>query len=180
MELICLQIDLARQKEAVTYVKRYIDLAKKSGYNALIMYLENAVRTEDMAFFSEKESYSPEEISELIAYAEAQGVEVIPAFENLGHLEKFMQYPQLADISECKDGATVGRGLYPFELGTCGCTSNPRLYELMDKYITDVCKLFNSKYVHMGLDEPFDLRCATAVKPKSKREKPKQICFMNT
>lgn len=47
MELICLQIDFARQKEAVMYVKRYIDLAKKSGYNALIMYLENAVRTED-------------------------------------------------------------------------------------------------------------------------------------
>lgn len=177
MELICLQIDLARQKETLAYVKRYIDLAKKCGYNALIMYLENAVRTEDTAFFSEQESYSPEEISELVTYAEAQGIEVIPAFENLGHLEKFMKYPQFADIAECKDGATVGRGLYPFELGTCGCTSNPRLYELMDKYITDVCKLFHSKYVHMGLDEPFDFAVCDRCKAQIEKGKTKADLF---
>lgn len=66
MELICLQIDLARQKETLAYVKRYIDLAKKCGYNALIMYLENAVRTEDTAFFSEQESYSPKKYPSLL------------------------------------------------------------------------------------------------------------------
>ena len=177
MELICLQIDLARQKESVEYIKSYIDFAKECGYNALIVYLENSIRTEDTAFFKEEESYSPEEISLLVAYAEERGIDVIPAFENLGHLEKFMQYPPFADISECIDGPSVGRGLYPFELGTCGCTSNPRLYEVMDKYVADVCKLFHSKYVHMGLDEPFDFAVCARCKAEIQKGKTKADLF---
>ncbi len=177
MELICLQIDIARQKESVEYIKSYIDFAKSSGYNTLIVYLENAVRTEDTAFFKEEESYSPEEISLFVDYAEERGMDVIPAFENLGHLEQFMKYPQFADISECIDGASVGRELYPFALGTCGCTSNPRLYEITDKYITDVCKLFHSKYVHMGLDEPFDFAVCARCRAETEKGKTKADLF---
>lgn len=156
MELICLQIDLARQKESIDYVKSYIDIAKRNGYNALLVYLENAIRTEDTFFFEETQTYSAQEICEIVEYAEQQGIDVIPAFENLGHLEKFMAYPQFSDISECENEAIDGRGLSPFKLGTCGCTRKSQLYEKLDKYITDVCRLFHSQYVHMGLDEPFD------------------------
>lgn len=177
MKLICLQIDLARQKESVEYVKSYIEFARHCGYNALIMYLENAVRTTDTEFFNKEETYSAEEISEIVAYAEARGIEVIPAFENLGHLEKFMAYPQFADISECQDEAIDGRGLSPFKLGTCGCTSNPRLYEVMDKYIMDVCKLFPSSYVHMGLDEPFDFAVCARCRAEIDKGKTKADLF---
>jgi hypothetical protein len=36
MELICLQIDLARQKERVDFVKSYIDFAVENGSNPQI------------------------------------------------------------------------------------------------------------------------------------------------
>ena len=88
----------SQTRRSVEYVKSYIEFARHCGYNALIMYLENAVRTTDTEFFNKEETYSAEEISEIVAYAEARGIEVIPAFENLGHLEKFMAYPQFADI----------------------------------------------------------------------------------
>ena len=48
-------------------------------------------------------------------------------------------------------------GFFTFFMCACGCVSNPKLNEFLDKYLRDVCSLFNSKYVHMGLDEPFDL-----------------------
>lgn len=155
MELICLQIDLARQKENSEYIKSYIDFAKENGYNSLLVYLENAVRTENTEYFKREETYSKAEIAELVNYGESKGVELIPAFENLGHLEKFMAYPQLSHISECEDAQKEGRALAT-GLGTCGCTQKPELYAFLDKYITEVASLFKSKYVHMGLDEPFD------------------------
>ena len=33
--MIALQIDLARQKEKIDYVKSYVDMAKKYGYNTV-------------------------------------------------------------------------------------------------------------------------------------------------
>ena len=172
MELVCLQIDLARQKEHVAFVKSYIDFASRCGYNAVLMYLENAVRTQDTLFFNEEDAYTSEEILEMVAYAEERGIDLIPAFENLGHLEKFASYPQFSDILECKDEALEGRGF-----GNCGCTNNPRLYEVMDKYITDVCKLFRSSYVHMGLDEPFEFAVCKRCKAEMEKGKTKADLF---
>lgn len=177
MELICLQIDLARQKESVEYIKSYIRFAKDCGYNALLMYLENAVRTESTAFFNKEETYSKAEIADVVAYADECGIDVIPAFENLGHLEKFMAYPQFMDISECEDEAVDGRGLSPLKRGTCGCTSNPRLYEVMDTYITEVCRLFHSSYVHIGLDEPFDFAVCARCQAELDKGKTKADLF---
>lgn len=151
LRLRCLQIDLARQKERADFVKSYADLAAESGYNALILYLENAVRTEDTAFFDREDTYSAEEISEIVDYAESLGLDVIPAFENLGHLEKFFCYKELESFSEIEDAAFEGRGFDNYKRGACGCVTNPALRAFMDKYITDVCSLFRSKYVHIIL-----------------------------
>ena len=156
LQFRCLQIDLARQKERVDFVCRYADFAAEHGYNALLLYLENAVRTQSTPFFREEETYSEEEIAQIVAYAESKGLDVIPALENLGHLEKFFLYPELEDLSEITDGSVQGRGFEKYPRGACGCVSNPKLNEFFDRYITEVCSLFHSPYVHMGLDEPFD------------------------
>ena len=166
LQLRCLQIDLARQKESVDYVKNYVNFAKAHGYNAVLCYLENAVRTDDTPYFSHDDTYSKEEILEMVAHAEAVGVMLIPAFENLGHLEKFFAYPQLEHLSECENAQVEGRGFLR-DRGNVGCTQNPKLYEFLDKYIAEVSALFNAPYIHMGLDEPFDFavcpRCRAAI-----------------
>lgn len=162
MELICLQIDLARQKERVDYVKSYMDFAVQNGYNSILLYLENVVRTPSTEYFDKEDTYSMEEMSEIVAYGIKKGLDVIPAFENLGHLEKFFEYPQWEDLSECTDTAKEGRGFEKLKRGSCGCISNAMLYEKLDLYIREVASLFPSEYIHMGLDEPFDF----AVCPK--------------
>ena len=62
MELIILQMDLGRQKENLPYMKSYVDFAKKSGYNAILFYMESAVRTEDTSFLNPDDTYSLEEL----------------------------------------------------------------------------------------------------------------------
>lgn len=177
MQLICLQIDLARQKETLSFMKSYADFAAENGYNALLVYLENAVRTEDTQYFSTETTYSQEEIQEFVSYATEKGLEVIPAFENLGHLEKFFAYPELENFSECEDEIKDGRGFYTLKRGTCGCTMNENLYAFMDKYISDVCKCFPSKYVHIGLDEPFDFAVCARCKAELEKGRTKADLF---
>lgn len=169
MQIVCLQLDLARQKENLPFIKSYIDFAAENGYNSLLLYLENNVRTQSTLYFDADESYSEAEIREIVAYAETKGIDVIPAFENLGHLERFFRYPAFAELAECKDAQKEGRGFYT-GLGTCGCSSNPALYEVLDNYIREVCALFNSPYVHMGLDEPFDFAVCKRCKDRMERE----------
>ncbi len=177
LDLRVLQIDLARQKENIPYVKKYIDVAKKWGYNYVLFYLENAVRTEDTSFFNKDETYSISEMREMIDYAHSVGIEIIPAFENLGHLEKFFDYEQFHEISEITDITKEGRAFYSNPRGADGCVSNPRLYELMDKYISDVASLFSSPYIHMGLDEPWDFGICKKCQERIKNGETKNDLF---
>ncbi len=167
LEIVALQIDLARQKETVEFVKRYIDFAKENGYNALLVYLEAAIKVECTPFFNDDECYTPDEIREIVAYGNQVGVDVIPALENLSHVENFMRHPELAFIAECQDAAVDGRAIFT-GLGDCACLSNPEGMAFLDTYFSQVIPLFTSQYVHVGMDEPFDFavckRCAERIK----------------
>lgn len=176
MEIKAIQIDLARQKENLPFIFSYMDFAKKYEYNTVVLYLENAVRTEDTCFFNEEETYSIAEIKKIVAYAQSQGLDIIPAFETLGHLEKFFEYEQLRPLSE-QGAIEKGRGLHG-KIDTCGCISNPAFYAFIDKYVSDVSALFPGKYLHVGLDETFDfLVCEDCQTRLRKEETAKGLFF---
>lgn len=160
-EIIAFSIDLARQKERVDFVKNQMKFCRANGYNTILLYLEAVVRTSVTAFFDEASSYSLEEIADIVNYGESIGLDVVPAFETLAHMEKFFVYDNLADLAEFDDEHTQGRDfcspLYPH--GSHGCATNPRLQSFTDKYVTEVCGVFHSKYVHMGMDEMFQFAC---------------------
>ena len=171
----CLQLDIARQKESLTFIKSYFSKAKEWGYDTIILYLENCVKTSVTANFSPDEVYEQYEIKEIVEYAETLGLDVIPALENLGHLEKFFAYLEWRKVAECEDEQKDGRGFDPEPYGSCGCPSNPKLYDLTDTYIKEVVALFKSEYVHAGLDEVFDMgvceKCRSRIeKGESKRD----------
>lgn len=161
LEIIAFSIDLARQKERVEFVKNQMKFCRANGYNTVLLYLEASVRTSVTAFFDEASSYSLDEIADIVNYGESIGIDVVPAFETLAHMEKFFVYDNLADLAEFDDEHNQGRDfcslLYPH--GSHGCATNPRLQSFTDKYVTEVCGVFHSKYVHMGMDEMFQFAC---------------------
>lgn len=176
LEIIALQIDLARQKETMEYIKSHIDFAKENGYNAVFVYLEAAVRVDCVSYFSEDHTYSVEEIKEIVAYGNEKGIDIIPALENLAHMENFMRYPQLAFMSECQDAEVDGRGIRT-GLGDCACVSNPKAMEFLDTYYSQVIPLFTSQYVHAGLDEPFDFAVCDKCMERVRNGESKQELF---
>ena len=176
MEIRALQIDLARQKENLPYVFSYIDLAVEGGYNTLFLYLENAVRTKSTPYFDVNKSYSEDEIKQIISYATDKGLDVVPALETLGHLEKFFAYEQLIPLAE-KDEFEVGRKLYGHKY-TCGCISNPDFISFMDTYVKEVVSLFPSKYVHVGLDETFNFAVCERCQERIKNGEPIKELFL--
>ncbi len=179
LKLRILQLDLARQKENMAFIKKYIDFAKENNYTHVLFYLENAVRTKDTEFFNKDETYSEEEILEMVSYANSKGIDIIPGFENLGHQEKFLEYKELEDFYEITDYKTQGRGFHPYTRGTVGCLSNPKFIEFIDKYIYDVASLFTSPYIHMGLDEPFDFAVCDKCRDRLKNGETKSQMFLD-
>ncbi len=157
LDIIGLQFDLARQKENLEYVKNYFSFAKENGYNCVFLYLEGMVRTSVTNFFDKEKTYSLDEIREIVSYAEEIGIEIIPMFENLGHTEHFLERDEYKDLAEFQDVKKEGRGFSVYKRGTNACISNPRLYKILDTYIEEVSGLFKSKYVHVGLDEIFEI-----------------------
>ncbi len=170
MELITLQMDLGRQKETVEYIKSFVDFAKENGYNSILYYMESAVRTEDTAFLDPEKTYTLAQMKEIVDYTQKQGLLAIPGFENLAHMDKFLATEEYAYLAECRNGENSR--YYRKDNGTCGCTSHPDFYPLIDKYVTDVMAVFPCEYVHMGMDEIFDFatcpRCQKKLRDENK------------
>ena len=87
LKIKSVQIDLARQKETVEFVLGFIDFIKKCGFNTLVLYLEGRIKTPTFPFLSDKESYSPDEIKEIVKYGEKKKIDIIPVISTFGHTE---------------------------------------------------------------------------------------------
>ena len=170
MEIVAVQLDLGRQKERLDFIKSFVDNAKKWGYNTIILYIECSIRTTVTTFLDKEDTYSLEELKEIVEYIESSGLTLIPAFENFYHIEKLLQYKEAAEFSEFADERTEGRGWANerFKRGSVGCTSNPDFNKFFDAYITEICSVFHGEYIHMGLDEVFEFaecpRCKARLK----------------
>ncbi len=96
--------------------------------------------------------YTQDDIKELIAYAAARNVEIIPEIELPGHsAEVFAVYPELS----CK-GDTFK--IHPFKSGPgihkeIFCAGNDETFVFLKDVLTEVSELFPSKYIHIGGDE---------------------------
>ena len=93
--------------------------------------------------------YTHEQIREVVAYAAAKGIDVIPEIDIPGHmLAALTAYPEL--------GCTGG----PYEVWTRWgisedvlCAGNDKVYEFLEGVLSEVCELFPYEYVHIGGDE---------------------------
>lgn len=104
--------------------------------------------------------YTQEEIRELVAYARARYVTIIPEIEMPGHCMALLaSYPELA----CEPGAyEVGTrwGVYDDLL----CAGDDRVFAFMESVLLEVMGLFESPYIHIGGDECPRVRWKSCVK----------------
>lgn len=147
------QLDLARQTETLVYIRGFIDFISKFGYNTLVLYLEGKIRTKSFGYMPVEESYSPDDMRVIVAYAAEKGIDVVPVVSTLGHCEQFLKYRELEHLAELRDG-TKGRFS---EFKHVVCPSLGETYKFFESYLSEVAELFPSEYFHAGCDEVFDL-----------------------
>lgn len=84
--------------------------------------------------------YTIEEIRDIISYANARNIEIIPECDIPGHsLDIIRTFPRLA----C-----------PYKPGSNAfCAGNPESYEIMKDLFGELIDIFKPKYIHIGGDE---------------------------
>ena len=93
--------------------------------------------------------YTQEEVREIVAYAAARHITIIPEIDMPGHmLAALASYPELG----CTGGPyQVGHywGIYKDVL----CIGNERVYQFIEDVLTEIIALFPSEVIHIGGDE---------------------------
>ncbi|MEI6168267.1 MAG: family 20 glycosylhydrolase [bacterium] len=156
LKIRAVQLDLARQMETLDFIKGFIDFIAVNGYNTLALYLEGRIRTPTFPFPSDAESYSVEQMKEIVRYAGVRNIEIIPVVSAMGHAELFLKHSSLESLAENR-GEFKGRFGSSFK--QVFCPSLEATYTFLEAYFTEICELFPSKYFHAGCDESWDIGC---------------------
>ncbi|MBL7983070.1 MAG: family 20 glycosylhydrolase [Flavobacteriales bacterium] len=93
--------------------------------------------------------YTQEQIREVVAYAQARHINVVPEIEMPGHaMAALAAYPRLG----CTGGPyEVQRGWGVFE--DVFCAGNDSVFTVLEDVLTEVMALFPSEMIHIGGDE---------------------------
>ncbi|WP_069658007.1 beta-N-acetylhexosaminidase [Arcticibacter eurypsychrophilus] len=107
--------------------------------------------------------FTQEDIKELVEYAKVRFVNILPEIDVPGHsLAAIASYPELSCTPEAinykvRSGEPImdwSRGAPPIGLvDNALCPANEKVYEFIDKVVTEVAALFPFGYIHMGGDE---------------------------
>jgi hexosaminidase len=95
--------------------------------------------------------YTQKEIREVIAYAAARHITIVPEIEMPGHssaaLHAYPQFlcPTVKQPQKMPVKGGVFKGVY--------CAGNDRTYEFLENILSEVARLFPGKFIHIGGDE---------------------------
>ncbi len=107
--------------------------------------------------------YTQEDIKEVVAYAKAKFIEVIPEIDVPGHSMAInTAYPELSTTPNYPYQVNAGDEFMDWEgmhghptamIDNSLDPSNEKVYDYLDKIMTEVAPLFPFEYIHMGGDE---------------------------
>jgi hexosaminidase len=93
--------------------------------------------------------YTQADIRELVAWAAARHITIVPEIEMPGHSSAALAaYPQLS-CSGAGYSTDVGGGIFPGVY----CAGNEETFEFLSNVLAEVIELFPGQYIHIGGDE---------------------------
>ncbi|NLH23356.1 MAG: family 20 glycosylhydrolase [Bacteroidales bacterium] len=170
-----MMLDVSRQFYTVEYVKRFIDWMSRHKLNVFHWHLsdDNGWRVEikKYPFLTQKGAwrgpgqvlpttyghageiyggyYTQQEIRQIVAYAAARHIEIIPEIDLPGHSKAAIaSYPDiLCDLTEEVELSIQGTS------NNVWCASYEKNYQMLDDIVREMSALFPSRYFHIGGDE---------------------------
>lgn len=109
---------------------------------------------------------SREQVRELVAYAKAYHIDVIPEQEAFGHLHHLLKWELYAPLAETSHGHVIAPG-------------QPGSMALITQLFAEIDSLFPSRFIHLGADETFELgRGQTSERVKAEGIGPVYVGFL--
>ena len=92
--------------------------------------------------------YTQEEMKEIVAYAAARHIEIIPEFDLPGHSKALaVSYPEMV----CRHDADIKS--VQGEVHNVLCVGREKNYVILENIIKEMASIFPSKYFHIGVEE---------------------------
>ena len=138
--------DISRgQVFTIENAKRYINILSHYKMNFYCAYMEDVfAHPKHPKIGKERGTLTSEEIMEIDAFAKSRYIEFVPIFECLGHVDNILQHEEYEGLGEFPGAHSLN-------------ISNPKIYNLLNDYISEISKSFSTKYFHIGCDESFDI-----------------------
>ncbi|MCS7019904.1 MAG: family 20 glycosylhydrolase [Cytophagales bacterium] len=203
-----IMLDVSRHFFTKEEVKRYIDQIARLKFNTLHWHLTDdngwrieikslpklteigAWRVERHGYFNMRKDpqpgepatyggyYTHEDIREIVAYAQARYVTIVPEIDVPGHsMAALAAYPELSCTQQkvyVNPGTAFsewyGNGTFKMLVDNTLNPADEKVYEFLDKVFTEVAMLFPGEYIHAGGDECYkgywanDARCQALMK----------------
>ena len=152
-----LLIDVARHYQPLEVLKRNLDAMAAVKLNVLHWHLteDQGFRIESRKFpklhtlGSDGQFYTQEEAREVISYAAARGIRVVPEFDMPGHATSWLVgHPELGSAP---GPYTIERRAGIFEPALD--PTRDEVYKFLDTFLGEMAALFPDAYMHIGGDE---------------------------
>jgi hexosaminidase len=152
-----LMIDCSRHFEPIPVIKRTLDGMAAVKLNVFHWHLsdDQGFRIQSLLFpkltemGSDGQFYTQDQAREIVAYARARGIRVVPEFDIPGHAQAwYVGYPDLA--------SAPGPYQIEHEYGVFDPVMDPTrksTYKFLDKFVGEMATIFPDPYMHIGGDE---------------------------
>lgn len=146
----------------VEKVKEYIEYMALCGLNSLMLYMEDVFEVDGLKYFGYlRGRYTEEELKQIDNHGRKYNVEVIPCIQTLGHFEQYIKWKDGKRISDTKSVIMTGKD---------------ESYEFIEKLISTMSRCFETKKIHIGMDEAWGLGTGNYLKENGYKDATKIFC----
>ncbi len=149
-------LDVGRHFEPVPVIERMLDGMAVAKLNVFHWHLsdDQGFRAESKLFpkltgvASNGEFYTQDQMREVVAYARARGIRVVPEFDMPGHTSSWIvAYPEIGSERIAKLPTTFGIPIAELD------PSRESTFKFLDAFVGEMSAIFPDQYFHIGGDE---------------------------
>ncbi|MCZ7644195.1 MAG: beta-N-acetylhexosaminidase [Planctomycetota bacterium] len=141
-----LHVDLKGLTPDLPSLREIVERAAFHKYSALLVEYEDRFPYACLPELRGPNALTPETLEEFVAYAERNGLETIPLVQTLGHLEFLLRHPKYRELAEVPE--------IPQQIST----THPKALKLLKEMVKEILEAHpNSRYIHLGADEAWQL-----------------------
>jgi hypothetical protein len=144
--MVGFHIDLNVAQFSRVYLEKWLKILAQEGYDTILWEIENNIAWDSCPECASPDAFSKSEFGEILAYSRKLGLEPIPLFQTIGHVEYVLKHDPYKHLRE------IPEDVYQY------CPRNPEVVPFVVKWIEEYFEVFtNLRYFHLGADEAWSL-----------------------